>query len=125
LTPVTPTDRVPAVQEDDPSDRLELERRFASDQACRQDRFKLRRPMVRPGRDRLRGRVELDETCVGGAEEGVIGRLMHNKALVLVAVQEDGRGRQYAAAEGASGGIALEALAAGHASRSGAGGTRR
>ena len=44
LTPVTPTDRVPAVQEDDPGDRLEFERRFASDQACRQDRFKLRWP---------------------------------------------------------------------------------
>jgi transposase-like protein len=51
---------------------------------------KLRRAMVRPGRDRLSGRVELDETYVGGNEEGVIGRLTHDKALVLVAAQEDG-----------------------------------
>lgn len=51
---------------------------------------KLRRAMVRPGRDRLTGRVEIDETYVGGSEEGVIGRLTLNKALVLVAAQEDG-----------------------------------
>ena len=30
---------------------------------------KLRRAMVRPGRDRLHGRVEVDETFVGGIEE--------------------------------------------------------
>jgi transposase-like protein len=52
---------------------------------------KLRRAMVRLGRDRLAGRVELDETYVGGAEEGVIGRLTYDKSLVLVAAQEDGR----------------------------------
>jgi transposase-like protein/ribosomal protein L37AE/L43A len=51
---------------------------------------KLRRAMVRPGRDRLSGRVEVDETYIGGPEEGVIGRLAHDKALVLVAAQEDG-----------------------------------
>ena len=53
---------------------------------------KLRRAMVRPGRDRLGGRVEVDETYIGGPEEGVIGRLTHDKALVVVAAQEDGRG---------------------------------
>ena len=51
---------------------------------------KLRRAMVRPGRDRLSGRVEVDETYVGGHEEGVIGRLTRDKALVLVAAEEDG-----------------------------------
>jgi hypothetical protein len=35
---------------------------------------KLRRAMVRPGRDRLTGRVEVDETYLGGVEEGVRGR---------------------------------------------------
>ena len=30
--------------------------------------------MVRPGRDRLSGRVEVDESYVGGEEEGVHGR---------------------------------------------------
>jgi transposase-like protein len=51
---------------------------------------KLRRAMVRPGRDRLAGRVEVDETYVGAEEEGVIGRRTLEKSLVLVAAQEDG-----------------------------------
>jgi len=55
---------------------------------------KLRRAMVRPGRDRLQGRVEVDETYVGGAEEGVRGRQTVTKALVAIAVEapEDGSG---------------------------------
>jgi transposase-like protein len=53
---------------------------------------KLRRAMVRPGRDRLTGRVEVDETYIGGPEEGVPGRAAEGKALVVVAAQEDGRG---------------------------------
>jgi transposase-like protein len=51
---------------------------------------KLRRAMVRPGRDRLGGRVEVDETYWGAREEGVVGRLTHEKALILVAAQEEG-----------------------------------
>ena len=43
---------------------------------------KLRRAMVRPGRDRLTGEVEVDESYVGGVEPGVIGRRMEKKALV-------------------------------------------
>ena len=53
---------------------------------------KLRRAMVRPGRDRLRGRVEVDETFVGGIEEGVRGRQTETKALVGVACEEQGQG---------------------------------
>jgi len=53
---------------------------------------KLRSAMVRPGRDRLSGRVEVDETYVGGEEEGVHGRQIASKALVVIAAQEDGRG---------------------------------
>ena len=53
---------------------------------------KLRRAMVRPGRDRLSGRVEVDETYVGGLEEGVRGRQTETKALVAIACEEDGRG---------------------------------
>jgi transposase-like protein len=53
---------------------------------------KLRRAMVRPGRDRLHGTVEVDETYWGSEEEGVIGRLTHEKALIIVAAEEDGRG---------------------------------
>ena len=53
---------------------------------------KLRRAMVRPGRDRLRGRVEVDETYVGGVEEGVHGRETETKAIVVIAAEEAGKG---------------------------------
>jgi transposase-like protein len=51
----------------------------------------LRRAMVRPGRDRLSGRVEVDETYLGAVEKGLRGRQMEKKALIVVAAQEDGR----------------------------------
>ena len=53
---------------------------------------KLRRAMVRPGRDRLKGVVEVDETYLGGLEEGVAGRETEKKALIAVAAEEDGNG---------------------------------
>lgn len=53
---------------------------------------KLRRAMVRPGRDKLSGRVEVDETFVGGLEEGVRGRGSEKKVLIIIAAEEDGRG---------------------------------
>lgn len=53
---------------------------------------KLRRAMVRPGRDRISGRIEIDETYLGGPEQGVRGRKTINKALIAVAVQENGKG---------------------------------
>ena len=53
---------------------------------------KLRRAMVRPGRERLRGLVEVDEAYWGGNEEGVIGRLTEKKTIVLVAAEADGEG---------------------------------
>jgi len=53
---------------------------------------KLRRAMVRPGRERLQGRVELDEVFVGGIEEGVRGRQTETKALIAVACEERGKG---------------------------------
>lgn len=53
---------------------------------------KLRRAMVRPGRDLLTGGVEVDETYLGGLEEGLRGRLTEKKALIIVAAQEDGKG---------------------------------
>lgn len=51
---------------------------------------KLRRAMVRPGRDRLSGKVEVDETYLGGLEEGVRGRQTEKKALIVIAAQEVG-----------------------------------
>ena len=53
---------------------------------------KLRRAMVRPGRDRLSGRVEVDEAYVGGAHPGKRGRGAAGKSLVLVAAEAKGRG---------------------------------
>lgn len=55
---------------------------------------KLRRGMVRPGRDRLRGRVEVDETYWGGEETGTgaTGRLIEEKTIVIVAAECDGKG---------------------------------
>jgi hypothetical protein len=52
---------------------------------------KLRRAMVRPGRDKLRGRVEVDETFVGG-EDPKGGVWVYHKAVVIIAAEEDGRG---------------------------------
>jgi transposase-like protein len=43
--------------------------------------------MVRPGRDHLRGHVEVDETYVGGEEAGVHGRETYKKAIVAIAVE--------------------------------------
>jgi transposase-like protein len=48
---------------------------------------KLRRAMVRPGRDRLAGVVEVDESYVGGKQHGKRGRGAPGKALVVLAVQ--------------------------------------
>lgn len=52
---------------------------------------KLRRAMIRPGRDRLRGIVEVDEAYWGGEEEGVRGRQTYEKALIAVAAEVDGQ----------------------------------
>ena len=52
---------------------------------------KLRRAMVRPDRDRLSGRVEVDETFVGGLG-GAQGRSTATKALIVVATEEVGHG---------------------------------
>ena len=54
---------------------------------------KLRRAMIRPGRERLQGLVEVDETYLGGLEEGQRGRpSAGRKALIVVAAEEVGRG---------------------------------
>ena len=53
---------------------------------------KMRRAMVRPGRDRLNGRVEVDETFVGGEVHGLRGRSGAGKSLVAIAAQAQGRG---------------------------------
>lgn len=50
---------------------------------------RLRSAMVRPGRDRLSGTVEVDETFVGGIKSGgKRGRGAPGKAMVLIAVEQ-------------------------------------
>ena len=48
---------------------------------------KLRRAMVRPGRELRGGEVEVAETYVGGREEGVTGRFTRKKAIVVIALE--------------------------------------
>ena len=59
------------------------------------DTHKLRRALVRPGRDRLSGVVEVDEIFIGGERPGKRGRGAANKTLVVIAAQqtEGGIGR--------------------------------
>jgi len=56
---------------------------------------KFRRLMVVPGRGKLSGRVEVDETYVGGSRPGKRGRGAYGKTLVGIAVElkEKGTGR--------------------------------
>jgi transposase-like protein len=48
---------------------------------------KIRRAMVTPGRDRLAGTVEVDETYIGGERPGKRGRGAAGKTLVLIAAE--------------------------------------
>lgn len=52
---------------------------------------KLRAAMVRSGRDRLSGLVEVDETYIGGAREGKTGRGAVGKVIVAGAVDVRGK----------------------------------
>jgi len=56
---------------------------------------KFRRLMIFPGRDKLTGKVEIDETLVGGKRTGKRGRGAEGKSLVVIAVEilEKGTGR--------------------------------
>jgi hypothetical protein len=48
--------------------------------------------MVRPGRDKLSGWVEVDEAYFGGLEEGKAGRGGTEKTLIVIAAEADGPG---------------------------------
>src|SRR4249919_4364592 len=71
---------------------LQRELGFGSYQTAWTWRHKLRRAMVRPGRDLLSGTIEVDETYVGGPEQGTRGRETESKAIVAIAVEKNGRG---------------------------------
>lgn len=49
---------------------------------------KLRKAMVRPGRDRLHGTVEVDETFWGAPRKGPRGRGAEDKALLAIAAEQ-------------------------------------
>lgn len=51
---------------------------------------KLRRAMVRPGRDKLVGTIEADDAFIGAVEHGVAGRGSQAKARIVVAVEVNG-----------------------------------
>lgn len=53
---------------------------------------KIRRAMVTPGRELLRGEVEVDETFIGAPEAGRHGRRTIDKTLVVIAAEKDGQG---------------------------------
>jgi hypothetical protein len=53
---------------------------------------KLRRAMVRPGRDQLDRTIEVDETYVGGIGTKVRGRGAKRKSIVAIAAEVRGRG---------------------------------
>ena len=56
---------------------------------------KIRRAMIRPGREPLQQRVEVDETLVGGARSGKSGRGADGKTVVAGAVEtRPGKGRK-------------------------------
>lgn len=48
---------------------------------------KLRNVMIREGRERLQGRIEIDEAYIGGKVEGPRGRGAEGKTLVIVGVE--------------------------------------
>jgi transposase-like protein len=52
---------------------------------------KFRRLMILPGREKLSGKVEIDETFVGGAKEGKRGRGASGKDIVIIAVEVKGK----------------------------------
>ena len=51
---------------------------------------KLRRAMVRPGRDRISGTVEVDESYIGGKKSGKRGRGAAGKVLVVIIAEVEG-----------------------------------
>jgi transposase-like protein len=52
---------------------------------------KIRTAMVRVGRERLTGLVEIDEVFIGGVKPGIRGRGALGKVLILVAVEDNGK----------------------------------
>lgn len=69
--------------------QVQREFEFGSYQTAWTMLHRYRSVMVRPGRDRLRGDVEVDESLLGGPEPGVPGRGALGKVLFAAAVELD------------------------------------
>lgn len=71
----------------------ELGRKLALRQkTCWSFKQKVMRAMKSSGTHPMEGRVEVDETVVGGGEEGVRGRQNESKQSVVIAIEKNGRG---------------------------------
>lgn len=71
----------------------ELSRKLGLRQkTCWLFRLKVMQAMKSSGNYKIDGKVEVDETVVGGQEEGVIGRKNVKKKLVVFAVERKGKG---------------------------------
>jgi hypothetical protein len=53
---------------------------------------KVMQAMKSGGNNKIKGKAEVDETVVGGQEEGVVGRKNNKKKLVVFAIEKTGRG---------------------------------
>ncbi len=53
---------------------------------------KVMQAMKSSGNNKIKGKAEVDETAVGGQEEGVVGRKNGKKKLVVFAIEKTGRG---------------------------------
>jgi predicted RNA-binding Zn-ribbon protein involved in translation (DUF1610 family) len=53
---------------------------------------KVMRAMKSSGNNKMKGKVEVDETVVGGQEEGVVGRKNDKKKIVVFAIERQGKG---------------------------------
>jgi transposase-like protein len=72
--------------------QVQREMEFGSYQTAWVMLHRYRSVMIRPGRDRLRGNVEVDESFLGGPEPGVPGRGALGKVLFAAAVEVEERG---------------------------------
>ncbi len=71
----------------------ELSRKLGLRQkTCWLFKLKVMQAMKSSGRYKIEGNVEVDETVVGGQEEGVVGRKNDKKQLVVFAVERKGKG---------------------------------
>lgn len=71
----------------------ELSRKLGLRQkTCWLFKLKVMQAMKSSGNYKIEGKVEVDETVVGGQEEGVVGRKNNKKKLVVFAIERKGKG---------------------------------